>query len=565
MSLGVRNFGRPIPLASGADQAESGGFLFAGCAALLKRLIGIAVLISAEALALSSYVDPQLFGRDGGLIALHPGHIWRGVVAFLSLAITFGLITARSEFDRISRELETIPIGWGKLGGHLGAALIFLILSGRIVQGVQTGWSGALISGLWLGAGIGAVALAWLSVLPWRVCKDLLQSTRGVWAVGAAGAICAVGIEDFRRLLWGRVIGLTVNVVSLLLHPFVHDLSVNPMVGSFSTHAFHLVITPECAGFEGAGLMLVFTGAWLLIFRKECRFPHVLILVPASIVLAWILNSVRLAVLFLIGNSGAPGVALGGFHSQAGWIAFSGLAFGFVMVLQHVPTLKKKQVAAEVSYAGSPQPEATAAYLMPFLAILAVSMLTRAVSAGFEWLYPVRFFAAVLVLWHYRRTYRTFGWTFGWPALVTGCFVGAMWLGLDQLNPSGSSFEVASALVGLSPGSRLTWMFFRVLAACTSVPVAEELAFRGFLLRRLVSANFETVKPERFTWVAVIVSSIAFGLLHGNRWAAGILAGLMYAWTFYRRGKVGDAIAAHAVTNGLLAIWVLITGDWDLW
>jgi CAAX prenyl protease-like protein len=59
-------------------------------------------------------------------------------------------------------------------------------------------------------------------------------------------------------------------------------------------------------------------------------------------------------------------------------------------------------------------------------------------------------------------------------------------------------------------------------------------------------------------------SSIAFGVLHG-RWVAGILAGMIYAAAQYRRGEVSDAIVAHAVTNGLLAVWVLAFGQWSFW
>ena len=57
------------------------------------------------------------------------------------------------------------------------------------------------------------------------------------------------------------------------------------------------------------------------------------------------------------------------------------------------------------------------------------------------------------------------------------------------------------------------------------VPIAEELAFRGFLLRRLTSSVFETVSWRTFEWAPFILSSLAFGVLHGNRWIAGTLAG----------------------------------------
>jgi CAAX prenyl protease-like protein len=98
-----------------------------------------------------------------------------------------------------------------------------------------------------------------------------------------------------------------------------------------------------------------------------------------------------------------------------------------------------------------------------------------------------------------------------------------------------------------------------------TVPIAEELAFRGFLLRRLASADFESVAWNRLQWLPFVISSIAFGLLHGERWLAGTIAGMIYALVLVRRGRIGEAVIAHAVTNALLAAWVLSTGQWQLW
>ncbi len=50
----------------------------------------------------------------------------------------------------------------------------------------------------------------------------------------------------------------------------------------------------------------------------------------------------------------------------------------------------------------------------------------------------------------------------------------------------------------------------------------------------------------------------------GSRWIAGTLAGLLYGAVYLRRGRIGDAVVAHAITNGLLAASVLVTGQWNL-
>jgi CAAX prenyl protease-like protein len=122
-----------------------------------------------------------------------------------------------------------------------------------------------------------------------------------------------------------------------------------------------------------------------------------------------------------------------------------------------------------------------------------------------------------------------------------------------------------SALAVASPAARNAWIALRVLAAVVTVPIAEELAFRGFLYRRLLSADFEAVSLRRFSWVALLVSSLIFGMLHGSRWFAGALAGALYAIALLRKGRICNAIVAHAVTNALIAADVLLFGHWQLW
>jgi CAAX prenyl protease-like protein len=81
----------------------------------------------------------------------------------------------------------------------------------------------------------------------------------------------------------------------------------------------------------------------------------------------------------------------------------------------------------------------------------------------------------------------------------------------------------------------------------------------------MIAAEFECVEFTRFSYLAIIVSSVAFGLLHGQRWIAGTIAGALYACAMLRRGQLSDAVAAHATTNALLAGWVLIGGNWYFW
>jgi CAAX prenyl protease-like protein len=104
----------------------------------------------------------------------------------------------------------------------------------------------------------------------------------------------------------------------------------------------------------------------------------------------------------------------------------------------------------------------------------------------------------------------------------------------------------------------------RAIGSIVAVPIAEELAFRGYLTRRFIADDFEQVPLGAFTWYSLILSSLLFGLLHG-RWLAGTLAGVLFAVALYRRGRMLDAIIAHATANALVTMYVLYTQNWAAW
>jgi exosortase/archaeosortase family protein len=94
---------------------------------------------------------------------------------------------------------------------------------------------------------------------------------------------------------------------------------------------FRVVIAPVCSGFEGIGLMTVLVGFWLVAFRRELRFPNALLLLPMGIAVAWTANVFRIVALIEIGSRWSKQLALGGFHSKAGWVFFCAAAFGLVL------------------------------------------------------------------------------------------------------------------------------------------------------------------------------------------------------------------------------------------
>ena len=106
-------------------------------------------------------------------------------------------------------------------------------------------------------------------------------------------------------------------------------------------------------------------------------------------------------------------------------------------------------------------------------------------------------------------------------------------------------------LTSLPAALRGFWIVSRILGSVLIVPIAEELAYRGYLMRRLINADFESVSFRSVRWPALTITAIVFGLAHGALWLPGVMAGLAYGWILIRHGRMGEAFAAHATTNAL--------------
>jgi exosortase E/protease (VPEID-CTERM system) len=534
---------------------------------LVWRIAGLFLLLCVEILLVSSQLQHFAFSEAHGLAGLlynvGPWKI-RIPVTLAVISLLFWQAKGRENMQRVQARPIGHAIQWYWIAAHAVAISLFAWLAVALLNNPPRGarLNGMIV--LCLAMGAGAAVLAALSFLPAGVWREIFRGTGDAWAyvVGLGAGACVAA--TFAERLWYPMARWTLVLSNAMLHPFFPAVVADPVARTLGFQNFKVEVAPACSGYEGIGLILVFTTAYLWFLRREWRFPRALLLIPVGVAVIWFFNAVRIAALLLIGAAGAPDVAMQGFHSHAGWILFNLVALGSCLVARRISWLSTASGPSVGQAAETREHSAVSAYLMPFLAILGVGLLTGAASAGFEWLYAARILAAAAALWYFRESYRKLDWRAGWPALAAGALVFALWIGLERFTAAASAGTPA-ALVQAAPVARFGWIALRILGAVATVPIAEELAFRGFLLRRLASADFEAVAFRSFQWLPFLISSIGFGVLHGERWLAGTLAGMIYALILMRRGRMGEAVIAHATTNALLAAWVLSTGQWQLW
>ncbi len=531
----------------------------------LPRTLGVRWLLLGAGLGLDALLLSLAF--DGGLgpAASGPAAAIRSWAPWIARgAIVFAAVFAAIAWLQLRHLLDAPVPSWRP--SFLVAHFLSLALFFRATQEIYTAQGSLWAAGLWAIALASLVSSAALAAAPLDTWRNVLRQARNGWLLAFVSSVAAVAAVPALQALWLPTSRLTFRIVTFLLRPLLGSaILLEPERLRIGTKSFSVLIAPECSGLEGIGLFLVFSALGMFLFRRELRFPHCLTLIPLGIAVLFIVNAFRLAALILLGAWVNEDIAEGGFHSQAGWLAFHGVAFGLCLVAARWPWVWKD--AWKEAWAQRPEPaqgaaiDATTALLLPFVAILFAGMLSAGMSANFEWAYGLRVLFGAVVLWRFRSAYREMNWRPGWPAFAAGIAVFFLWIGLDNA----STLSMPAPLAAAPPGLRAVWLAIRSAGAVVFVPIAEELAFRAYLYRRLQHADFEHVSWTRVSVPALIASSALFGVMHGSRWPEGILAGLAYGLAMNARGRIGDAVFAHALTNALIAIAVIGTGRWQLW
>lgn len=199
-----------------------------------------------------------------------------------------------------------------------------------------------------------------------------------------------------------------------------------------------------------------------------------------------------------------------------------------------------------------------------------VDVIGAIVPEGFDlrWLYGVKVGLVAYLLWTLRKHYIELGglsllslksWL---SAISIGVLVFVAWINLDA-----PWMLLGGPSQGFNPGQGVEaclLMVTRIVGAALVVPLMEELFWRSFLMRWIQNQDFLKVEPATVGAVALLVSSLLFAIEH-NLWFAGLVAGLAYGLLYIRSRTIWMPIIAHAVTNGVLGVWIIYTGNWHYW
>lgn len=412
---------------------------------------------------------------------------------------------------------------------------------------------------LWSAGAIVAYAALFLAIAPLAFWLNFLNRHRASIALSAGAAILIQAAAILSRQSWNALSEATFTVSAAILKLYESDVTTIPAQRIIGVGDFDVNIAAACSGYEGIGLVLTFLVIYLWIFRGSLKFPNVFLVLPFGIAAIWLLNALRIALLVSLGAHVSPEIAIGGFHSQAGWMMFLIVTVGIMIATHRISFFHKHNTTGNSQL--SPAAQQATALLTPFLAMMVAAIIASAFANDSDWLYALRVTAISLGVFAFWRFYRALDWRINVEPALLGLLVGILWIATDP--GRGAETPLAQWLGELTPPLFALWIILRLTGTVLLVPLAEELAFRGYLHRKLISTRFEQVSEAAFSWKAFLITSALFGLLH-ERWLAGALAGAVFAVALYRSGKLSGAIWAHMTANAMIAFWAIAMGQWSL-
>jgi CAAX prenyl protease-like protein len=232
-------------------------------------------------------------------------------------------------------------------------------------------------------------------------------------------------------------------------------------------------------------------------------------------------------------------------------------------------------------------------YVLPFALFLGITALEpSATGEASSWLpiaaehyslvYTVKItlvLAAIVLVW---PVYRQFPLAITPLGILVGLIGGAIWIALCRANFEDQVFPMVGLGSLLDTGERTAynpldalagnpaWMYaflaIRFVGLAVVVPIIEEFFIRGFLMRFVTATDWVKVPFGTATGTAILVGTAFPVLSHPLSEAFAVIVWFsLVTWLMLRTRSIWDCVAAHAITNLMLGIYVVSTGDWELW
>ncbi len=195
-------------------------------------------------------------------------------------------------------------------------------------------------------------------------------------------------------------------------------------------------------------------------------------------------------------------------------------------------------------------------------------------------MYGVKLVLTAIAVVAVLPAYTEFPLRVSWVSPVVGVVGAVLWVGLCKLHleerllvPLGlgevlglgerSAFNPFEQFPD-RPAAICGYLAVRFFGLAAIVPVIEEFFLRGFVMRYVMARNWWRVPFGEVDATAVVMGTVVPMLMHPAELIATAVWFSMITWLMVRTRNVWDCVVAHTVTNFLMGVYVVVSGDWWL-
>jgi len=233
-------------------------------------------------------------------------------------------------------------------------------------------------------------------------------------------------------------------------------------------------------------------------------------------------------------------------------------------------------------------------YLLPFVVFMLVGSLEPAkpdpaktpgwfaIPYGYyPVIYTIKIALTTAAIWLVFPGYRKFTFRVTLLGILVGIVGIVVWIGLVQLQWEQrllprlglgwlvdlgvrSGYDPFKELRAYPAAAAWAFLAVRFFGLVIVVPIFEEFFLRGFLMRFAMASEWETIPFGKVNAAAVIVGTAVPMLLHPGELLAAAAWFSLVTLLMVKTRSIWDCVVAHGITNLLLGIYVVVSGDWRL-
>ena len=201
--------------------------------------------------------------------------------------------------------------------------------------------------------------------------------------------------------------------------------------------------------------------------------------------------------------------------------------------------------------------------------------------SAYPWVYTAKIALTVAAMLAAMPGYRQFPFRVSWWGLLTGVLGVVVWVGICSLRledrllrPLGLGPVLGLGVrSGFNPLEQLrdhavwarSFLAMRLFGLAVVASVVEEFFLRGFVMRWLVRPRWWNVPFGKVNGAAIVAGTLLPLCMHPQELFAAAAWFSLITWLMVHTKNIWDCVAAHAVTNLLLGVYVVVSGQWQLW